>query len=117
MLTVNSRRSTVDRQLYYRLKIVDKDGSKTYSEIRNVELAIRNGGISVYPNPAKEQVTITCKNAKEILVIDYLGRTVYQSTVDSRPLTVNTKQLVKGIYVVKAMMNNGQIKTEKLVVE
>jgi hypothetical protein len=114
---VDGQLSTVDSKLYYRLEIVDKDGSKTYSEIRNVELGIRNVGISIYPNPAIEQVTITCKNAKEILVIDYLGKPVYQSTVDSRPLTVNTKQLVKGIYVVKAIMINGQIKTEKLVVE
>ena len=108
---------TVNCQLYYRLEMVDKDGSKTYSEIRNVELGIRNKAISVYPNPATAIVTIECAGAKELLIIDNLGRTIYRSTVNSQPLTVNTKQLTKGIYLVRAMLNSGDIKTEKLVVE
>ncbi len=68
-------------------------------------------------NPAKDLATIECKGAKELMVIDYLGRTVYRSTVNSQPLTVNTKQFTKGINVVKAVMKNGDIKTEKLVIE
>ncbi len=115
--TDNSLPLKVDGKLYYRLEIVDKDGSKRYSEIRNVELGIRNKAISVYPNPAKDIVNIECLGAKELLIIDNLGRTVYRSTVNSQPLTVNTKQMSKGIFIVKAMMNNGDIKTEKLVVE
>jgi hypothetical protein len=115
---VDGQQSTVDRQLYYRLEIVDKDGSKTYSEIKSVDRRPSTvNSISVYPNPAKDLVTIECAGVKELLIIDYLGREVYRSTVDSRPLTVNTKQFNKGIYVIKAIMNNGAIKTEKLVVE
>ncbi len=108
---------TVDGSLYYRIESVDFDGRKQYSVIRNVELRIRNNGISIYPNPAKEQVTITCKDAKELIIVDYSGKTIYQSTVDRRPLTVNLKQLSKGVYVVKAILNTEEIKTEKLVVE
>ncbi len=113
--TVNGGLSTI----YYRLEIVDKDGSKTYSEVKNVELGIRNLGVSIYPNPVllSSRINIECKDAKELLIIDYLGKEVYRSKVDSRPLTVNTKQFSKGIYIVKAVMNNGAIKTEKLVVE
>ena len=112
--TVNSGLSTI----YYRLEIIDKDGSKTYSEIRNVEFGIRTLGIRIYPNPAKEFVTIACKDAKQLFIIDDLGKTVFQSTVNSQPLNViNIKQLNRGIYVVKAFMNNGEIKIVKLVVE
>ncbi|CAF4576999.1 unnamed protein product [Rotaria sp. Silwood1] len=98
-------------------EIVDKDGSKQYSVIRNVELGISNTGVKVYPNPAKDIVTIECAGAKELLVVDYLGRTVFQSTVDRQLLTVNTKQFTKGVYVVKVVMKNGEVKTDKLVVE
>ena len=120
--TDNSPLSAVNGGLltiYYRLEIVDKDGSKTYSEVKNVELGIRNLGVSIYPNPVllSSRINIECKDAKEVMIIDYLGKEVYRSTVDSRPLTVNTKQFSKGIYIVKAVMNNGAIKTEKLVVE
>lgn len=113
---VDGQQSTVDGKLYYKLEIVDKDGSKTYSEIRNLELGIRNKGISIYPNPTTSIVTIQCTNAKELLIIDYLGKTVYQSTVKGELSTVNCKQLTKGIYLVKAIMNNGEVKTEKLII-
>ncbi len=109
--------STVNSQLYYRLEMVDKDGSKTYSQIQQINIQHQTSNIVIFPNPAKDLVTIECANAKELLIIDYLGRTVYRSTVDNQPLTVNTKQFSKGIYVLKAMMNNGDVKTEKLVVE
>ena len=105
------------RNLYYRLEIVDKDGSKQYSGIRNVELGVKNNGISVFPNPAKDFVTVVCKDAKELMIVDYLGKVVYQSNVDSRPLTVETRQFAKGLYLVKAVFSNGNMRTEKLIVE
>jgi hypothetical protein len=83
------------------------------------QLAIRNEqlAISVFPNPAKEQITIECKGAKELMVIDYLGRTIKQYNNPTEHQTLNTKQLIKGIYIVRAIMVNGDIKTEKLVIE
>ena len=103
--------------LYYRLEIVDKDGSKTYSEVKNVELGIRNLGLSVYPNPAKDAVTINCKGMREARVMDCWGRVVFQSTVNSHLLTMNTKQLPKGVYMVQVITNKGEVKNAKLVVE
>jgi uncharacterized repeat protein (TIGR01451 family) len=113
------------RSLYYRLQIIDKDGSISYSAIRNVELGIRNVGISVYPNPAKDLVNIECAGAKQLLIIDYLGKTVkqfnnitqHQTPNAKQTITLNTQQFNKGIYIVQATMNNGEVKSEKLVVE
>jgi hypothetical protein len=51
------------------------------------------------------------------LVIDNLGRIVKQFNGSTEHQTLNTKQMTKGIYVVKAVMNNGAVKNEKLVVE
>jgi hypothetical protein len=102
---------------YYRIESIDFDGKTNYSQIKSLNFQHSSSNIVVYPNPAKEQVTIECKGAKEIMMIDYLGRTVYRSTVDSRPLTVNTKQFNKGIYIVKAIMVNGEVKNEKLIMQ
>jgi hypothetical protein len=99
--------------------MVDKDGSKTYSEIKRVTLnektATRN--ILLFPNPAKALVTIQCAGTKELLIIDNLGRTIKQFNNPTEHQTLNTKQFANGIYVVKAMLNNGDIKVEKLVIE
>ena len=114
----NSPQSTVNSKLYYRLETVDKDGSKTYSTIQQITIKPQTpNSVSIYPNPAKTFATIECKGAKEISVIDYLGKTIKQINNPTQQQTINTKQLPKGINVVKVIMNNGEVKTEKLVVE
>ena len=109
---------TVDGSLYYRVESVDFDGRKQYSETRTLNFKPQTlNGVSIYPNPAKYFVTVECKGAKELLIIDYLGRTIKQFNNPTEHQTLNIKQLIKGIYVVKAIINNGDIKTEKLVIE
>ena len=104
--------------IYYTIMAVDKDGSISYSAIRNVELGIRNVGISVYPNPAKDVVNIDCAGAKEIVIVNQLGQIIKQlNNITNEHQTLNTKQFKKGLYIVKAMMITGEIKTEKLIVE
>jgi uncharacterized repeat protein (TIGR01451 family) len=104
--------------LYYRLEIIDKDGSKTYSEVKKVIIDNRKSGINVYPNPAKAMVTIDCKNAKQLQIIDYLGREVCsKNTFDTQYSTITVNQLNKGIYIVKITSTKGEIFTEKLIVE
>jgi len=106
------------REAFYRIESVDKDGRKQYSETRTLNYKPQTlNSVSIYPNPAKDVVNIECKGAREQLIIDYLGRTVYKTMVNGQWTMVNTKQFPKGIYVVKAIMNNGDIKTEKLVLE
>jgi pectin methylesterase-like acyl-CoA thioesterase len=107
------------KTLYYRLESIDKDGSKTYSEIKTISFnnVATFNRLNIFPNPATNTVNIECAGAKQLLIIDYLGRTVKQFNNLTQPQTINTQQLSKGIYVVKAILNNGEIKTEKLVVE
>jgi hypothetical protein len=105
------------KNLYYRVVSVDNDGRKNYSSIQSLNIQHSTSNIILYPNPAKDVVTIECKGAKELQIVDYWGRIIYRLTVGSQPLTVNTKQLPKGLYVVKVVISNGEIKTEKLIVE
>jgi hypothetical protein len=42
---------TMDRQFYYRLKMVDSDGSFRYSQIVTIAANVRNEQYAVYPNP------------------------------------------------------------------
>jgi hypothetical protein len=118
----DSQQSTVDGGLwtvYYRIESIDFDGRKQYSEIKRVtpneKQETRN--LVVFPNPAKDVVTIECKGARELMIIDYLGRRIFLSTVDGRPLTVNTKQFTKGLYIVKVVTANGATIISKFVKE
>ena len=63
-------------------------------------------------------VTIDCKNAKQLQIIDYLGREVCsKNTFDTQYSTITVNQLNKGIYIVKITSTKGEIFTEKLIVE
>ena len=102
--------------LYYRLQIVDKDGALSYSDVR--ELSIINYQLSIAPNPAKNFVTITGSNIKEVCIVDLYGRTVVSKEVsNTNTIKLSVNNLSKGIYLVKAILIDGSIKTEKLVVE
>ena len=102
--------------LYYRLQIVDKDGAISYSEVR--ELSIVNCQLSIAPNPAKSFVTVTGNNIKKVILLDLTGRTVFTKEVsNTNTIKLSVNNLSKGIYLVKAILNDGSIKTDKLVVE
>lgn len=105
-LTTDDSRFT---KLYYRLEIVDKDGSKTYSEIRE---------LSITPNPAKDNVTISGTNLKQVKLLDNLGRVVaVKEAANSNSISIPVSYIAKGIYLVQATFKDGSVKTEKVVVE
>ena len=102
--------------LYYRLEIVDKDGSKTYSEIK--ELSINHYQLSITPNPAKDIVYITGKAMQHITIMDNAGRVVVNKTVNNVDNTsINIANLAKGVYFISVKDSSGNKQTEKLVVE
>ena len=112
-LTTDDSRFT---KLYYRLEIVDKDGSKTYSEIR--ELSINSSSLSITPNPAKDNVTISGTNLKQVKLLDNLGRVVaVKEAANSNSISIPVSHIAKGIYMVQATFKDGSVKTEKVVVE
>ncbi|MFT3824054.1 MAG: hypothetical protein QM731_09040 [Chitinophagaceae bacterium] len=95
---------------YYRLKMVDIDGSFTYSEIRTVNAAT-NGSvkISCFPNPATDYVTMTINNNEagqyrySVITVD--GKVQQSKTVSlargSQQVTVDlTNNVARGIVII-----------------
>jgi hypothetical protein len=59
--------------------------------------------ISIYPNPAKTQITITSKSeltGKAIKVYDALGKVVYENVIKPNQLTLNIAAWANGIYTI-----------------
>jgi Secretion system C-terminal sorting domain len=104
--------------LFYRLEVVDKDGSKTYSTIQQITIKPQTPNINIFPNPATITATIECAGAKEILIIDYLGETVMSKKIfNNQYSTINIQQFSKGLYLVKVVFANGNIETKTLIKE
>jgi hypothetical protein len=127
-------RSTVDRKQSTDLSLTidnsitdieawDKDFIQHNIILSNRELTTNNSPLTIdqlaiYPNPANNIVTIDCKNAKQIVIVDAIGRKIYdKNTINNQSSIINVKQFVKGIYIVQVSLSDGSVINEKLIVE
>ena len=95
---------------YFRLEVVDKNGSVSYSEIKEIELS-SNKEISIYPNPSKDYISIIGSNIKQVIISDVSGRILLKSTEKK----IDVRSLVSGTYIVQIETKSGNHVTEKLI--
>ena len=89
--------------VYYRLKIIDNDGSYKYSEIVKLPI-LKINEITIYPNPAQEYIIVnTLKNNSEIQIVNNVGQVVLRQKIQSTNQKINIEHLRTGIYVVKIL--------------
>lgn len=102
---------------YYRLKMVDSDGSYAYSQIAKVRLDLLSQTIMyVYPNPASEVLFIENKgDVISLHIFNLKGEAVYQ-TNDIPNEGLSLKNLAKGLYQVQIRKHDGSKQTQRVVV-
>ena len=104
---------------YYRLRQTSYNGNSTYSNIVSINNESTFSGISIHPNPAFSEFTITgryIENA-EISLINNLGIKVHTAPVISeRTATFSTDDLTSGLYLIVIKIN-GISKTKKLIIQ
>lgn len=96
--------------IYYRLKIVDRDGSYSYSSIVLITVPdILITIINIFPNPTRGEATVSISSPKEQKIqwqlVDQAGRVINnQSTVvrkGSNNIPVSLQSLPSGTYFIK----------------
>lgn len=101
--------------LYYRLRMVDRDGSFTFSRIRSLTFDALQAAL--YPNPTTDVVYLTgedLQNIARIEVTDSHGKPVSASHGDLRR-GVSLKKMPAGLYFLRAYQQNGTLSTFKVV--
>jgi hypothetical protein len=102
---------------YYRIKQVDKDGKKMYSNIVNIKLAKRLTTI-IYPNPVKKMLTVKIRNQDLtdhfiLEITDAAGRTVHEQTATvatgSNEIRINLQKLPPQVYFLKIVNSSNEI--------
>ena len=90
----------------------DKDGSYTYSNIEKVDIA-NSVVIKVYPNPAKESVTISGKGIIKYSIIDQIGKVILSKhTPQMQEVVLDISKLSRGIYFLETLSSKGLIRTK-----
>ncbi|MEO5647574.1 MAG: T9SS type A sorting domain-containing protein, partial [Chitinophagaceae bacterium] len=97
---------------YYRLKIVDRDNSFKFSDIRSV----RNNGnaeFTIYPNPVQDVMKVEIYSDKSdkgiIIVNDINGKQVYSRAVNvvtgDNTFTLDISTMAEGAYFIKIQLS------------
>lgn len=106
---------------YYRLKMVNKDGSYTYSQVLSFRFQPQIS-VTIFPNPMTDYLQLTYKKEKSealnIQILDTSGKSVYQQMwntqgVDNQ-INVPVSSLPVGVYWLQ-INNETQQLTEKII--
>ena len=98
---------------YYRLKMVDVDGSIEYSKTIAVSMATATEQLKISPNPSHETLTVSSNwepGLAEFRIFDANGRLVQQLNqqvnTSLEPLNIDISSLPTGIYFLKIITEN-----------
>ncbi|MBK6700110.1 MAG: T9SS type A sorting domain-containing protein [Saprospiraceae bacterium] len=112
---------------YYRLKMLDKDGSFTYSNVVSVVVNSKsaNTSMTVYPNPTREVININLngldKGDVQFSIVDLDGKIIlnhehtFKSTDLNHDLQIDIRNIPTGIYLLKMNIKDN-ILTEKIMI-
>ena len=109
---------------FYRLKIIDADGSIKYSEVKTIDIYDIAEKVSIMPNPAKSSTTLYINSSTnvlaEVVIRDMLGKKVkvekFQVMNGINTLALNNLNiLMDGTYIVQVIMGDIVLK-QKLII-
>jgi hypothetical protein len=102
----------------YRLKMIDKDATFTFSRIQSVKFEGMGADLSIYPNPSTDKLFIHDFNSvKEVVINNLSGNTIYKSeSFAAGNGTIDVRNLTQGTYIVKVTRKNGTISASKVLI-
>ena len=123
--TDNDAVNQSSQRLYYRLKMVDIDGTFKYSNIVSVSIPFITGKLAISPNPVFNEVKVSIASPDNGRVqwklMDNVGRIVRKGTEQVKKgngnnFTINMSRLSAGTYYlsVKGAGNDQDVKLQKL---
>ena len=79
---------------------------------------IKAADVIIYPNPAKELLTVNLNDAQQnkITVYDVVGKLVFQAETTTTQLNIDTKDFPQGVYLLQ-IQNESGITTKKIIKE
>ncbi len=72
---------------------------------------------SIYPNPFSEEFTIEIENGEveKVVLLTLDGKEVYTSEIHNNQLTIDTRTLNAGVYIIKLIGESDFISTKKII--
>ena len=105
-------------KVYYRLKMIDIDGSFSYSNTIALRLDCNKNLVFVYPNPVSDVLNVNVTNSNEnsttANLFDSDGRLVFAKKLISGTNLIDMKKFPSGLYLLE-LNNNGEKQHFKII--
>ncbi len=104
---------------FYRLKIVNKDGTEQYSNISTVVFEVKTG-LLIYPNPAKNMLQVELPEAlvnrqTTFIITNQLGQEmIKKQLISSRLQKIDISKLSGGFYLLTIKQANQLVESKKI---
>ncbi|WP_400192040.1 right-handed parallel beta-helix repeat-containing protein [Hymenobacter sp. B81] len=109
--------------VFYRLRQLDLDGAASFSPVAAVQLSLGKGALVLYPNPAKNQVTLQLATVADgpvrVQVLDLTGRLVLRTELTAagaEAVLPLIDRVSPGVYVVQVSGEGQPLTSQRLVV-
>jgi hypothetical protein len=116
------KRVTQGETYYYRLKMIDQDGSFTYSNVVDLKFGVlqTQNKLSVYPNPAKEKVTVNfhedLRSGANLTLLNVSGNKIstHKLEPNMKKFDIAVNHLPTGAYIIQ-VDNSGEKQSAKFL--
>lgn len=99
--------------VYYRLRMVDTDGTAVFSKAISVESG--NNTVTVFPNPTRDVLNIRTGSDGTFTLHDVLGRQVSQGQLQTGDNAIPLQKAARGVYLLKTE-TSGKKQTVRILV-
>jgi hypothetical protein len=104
----------------YTVTIVDQNGcevTESYIVVATGIGEINRQSLSLFPNPADQEIQITSKHViDEVILLDLIGNRVLRQPVNNAKMRLGTSDISNGIYLLQVSTND-QVLVEKITIK
>ena len=104
---------------FYRLRLIDKDGSYRYSPVRKINFGAAEDDIAIYPNPVLQDAKIfvaSSANCNKAVLYDATGKEAQVFQLKGRDNEINLAGIARGMYQLKIFTENS-VQTKKIMIQ
>ena len=112
---------TDNERLFYRLKMIDKDGMFDYSEIKPITKNCKTADVYTYPNPVKNNIlNVILSGAGEntrSVFLSVSGQVIFKSTLKNGRNVLRLPNIPNGLYILNIADESGFEKQLKVTIQ
>lgn len=105
---------------YYRIKQVEMDEKVSYSEVRTIVLKNDKQAVSVWPNPATDNIRIVNTTGNnnyftKAQLFDLSGKIMLERKLQGNSNTISIQDIPAGAYLIRVQSTDGTIYNQKII--